>query len=142
MFEEQQGALAKAQEIDSARVANWVAQQQRVVTVSGGMARIPEIRRELRASWGGREIRSGRLELFRRGLSLIVSLSLVLVALALHLARRPFGYTERSGEIFPEGAFDLWGRVLLPGVASTEVGEGGKAFLALLLPTALLMLPL
>lgn len=141
MFDEQKVALAKAQEMDRARVADWVAQQHRVVTVSGGMARIPEIRRELLASWGGREIRSGRLELFRRGLSLVVSLSLVLVALALHLARRPFGYTERSAEIFPEGAFDRWGRALLPGAASTEVGEGGKAFLALLLPTALLMLP-
>src|SRR5262245_34231760 len=141
MFDEQNAALAKAQEIDLALVNTWVAQQQRVVTISGGMARIPEIRRELLASWGGQEARSGRLELLRRGLSLLVSLSLVLVALALHLARRPFGFTERSSEIFPSGAFDRWGRALLPGVASTEVGEGGKAFLALLLPAALLMLP-
>ncbi len=142
MFDEQKTALALAQEIDLALVNTWVAQQQRVVAVSGGMARIPEIRRELLASWSGREVRSGRLELLRRGLSLLVSLSLVLVALALHLARRPFGYTERSTEIFPPGAFDRWGRALLPGVASTEVGEGGKAFLALLLPASLLMLPL
>ncbi len=142
MFDEQKAALAKAQEIDPGLVNTWVAQQQRVVTIAGGMARIPEIRRELLASWGGQEARSGRLELLRRGLSLLVSLSLVLVALALHLARRPFGYTERSTEIFPPGAFDRWGRVVLPGVASTEVGEGGKAFLALLLPISLLMLPL
>jgi len=142
MFDEQKVALARAQEIDPSLVNTWVAQQQRVVALSGGMARIPEIRRELLASWGGQEARSGRLEMLRRGLSLLVSLSLVLVALALHLARRPFGYTERSTEIFPPGPFDRWGRVLLPGVASTEVGEGGKAFLALLLPASLLMLPL
>jgi len=113
-----------------------------VVTVPGGMARIPEIRRQLLASWGGRETRAGRLELFRRGLPLLVALSLVLVALALHLARRPFGYTERSAEIFPEGAIDRWGRVLLPGIGAAEIGEGGKAFAALLVPIALLMLPL
>ncbi|HEX9945291.1 MAG TPA: tetratricopeptide repeat protein [Thermoanaerobaculia bacterium] len=145
MFDEQRAALRKAQEIDLARVNAWMASsQQRVVTVAGGMARIPEIRRQLLAAWGGggREARSGRLELFRRGLSLLVFLSLVLLAVALHLARRPFGYMERPGAALPEGAFDRWGRVLLPGVSSAELGEGGKAFLALLAPTALLMLPL
>jgi hypothetical protein len=106
------------------------------------MARIPEIRGQLLASWGGREVRSGRLELFRRGLSLLVSLSLLMVALALHLVRRSAGYSGAAAEIFPEGALDRWGRVLLPGVTSAELGEGWKAFFALLLPTALLMLPL
>lgn len=142
MFDEQKVALKKAQDIDPSRVNTWVAQQQRVVTVLGGISRIPEIRRQLLANWGGRETRSGRLELFRRGLSLLVSLSLVLVALALHLARRPFGYAEESAEIFSEGTLDRWGRVLLPGITSAELGEGGKTFLALLVPTALLMLPL
>jgi tetratricopeptide (TPR) repeat protein len=143
MFDEQRIALAKAQQIDLARVQSWMGNStQRVVTLSGGIARIPEIRRELRASRERREPRSDRLELLRRGLSVFLSLSLVMVAVTLHLARRPFGYTERAAEIFPEGAFDRWGRLLLPGVASAELGEGGKAFLALLVPTALLMLPL
>jgi hypothetical protein len=71
----------------------------------------------------------------------LLSLGLVLIALTLHLARRPFGYIERSAEVFPEGAFDRWGRILLPGVASAEVGEGVRSLLALLVPTALLMLP-
>ncbi len=141
MFEEHRTALKKAQELDPDRVNTWIGLQQRVVTVPGGKARIPEIRRQLLSSWGG-EVRSGRLELFRRGLSLLVSLSLLLVAVALHLARRPFGYTERPPETLPEGAFDRWGRTLLPGVASAEVGEGGRTFFGLLLPTALLMLPL
>jgi hypothetical protein len=118
-----------------------VASQQRVVTLPGGMVRIPQIRRELMASLGGEE-RAGRSPLLRRGLPLFVALSLVLVAMALHLARRPFGYTERTGDLIPEGAFDRWARVLLPGMAAAEVGEGGRAFLALLLPVALLMLPL
>jgi len=146
MFDEQKVALKKAQEIDFRMVNSWMANsQQRVVTVPGGLARIPEIRRELLESWsggGGREGSAGRALLFRRGQSLLVSLSLVLVAVALHLARRPFGYKELTGGAFSEGAFDRWGRVLLPGVASAEVGEGGKAYLAILVPTALLMLPL
>jgi len=142
MFDEQRAALTKAQQIDLARVQSWMANsQQRVVTLSGGIARIPEIRRELLTTWGRREPPSDRLELFRRGLSVFLSLSMVLVALTLHLARRPFGYTERAAEIFPEGAFDRWGRIVLPGVASAEIGEGGRSFFALLVPTALLMLP-
>lgn len=141
-FDEQKIALRKAQEIDLTRVNGWIANtQQRVVTVSGGMARIPEIRRELIRSWGGGAHKAGA-DLFRRGLSLLVALSFVLVATVLHLARRPLGYAERGAEVFPEGAFDRWGRILLPGVASAEIGEGGKSFLALLIPTALLMLPL
>jgi tetratricopeptide (TPR) repeat protein len=144
MFDEQKVALKKAQDIDLARVNAWLANppQQRVVALPGGIARIPQIRGELAASWGHREVRSGPMEIFRRGLSVFLSLSLVLIAVALHFARRPFGYTERSAEVFPEGAFDRWGRILLPGVASAEIGEGGRSFFALLVPTALLMLPL
>lgn len=143
MFDEQKVALKKAQDIDLARVNAWMANsQQRVVALSGGVARIPQIRRELVTTRGRREARSGGMDLFRQGLSLFLTLGLVLIAAALHLVRRPFGYTERAMEIFPEGALDRWGRVLLPGVTSAEVGEGWKAFFALLVPTALLMLPL
>ncbi|HEY4574370.1 MAG TPA: tetratricopeptide repeat protein, partial [Thermoanaerobaculia bacterium] len=141
-FDEQRNALKRAQDLDLALVNSWMAnQQQRVVALPGGINRIPEIRRELAASWAGREVRSGPPEVLRRGLSLFLSLGLVLIALTLHLARRPSGYTERPAEVFPEGAFDRWGRILLPGVASAEVGEGVRSLLALLVPTALLMLP-
>jgi len=141
-FDEQRNALKRAQDLDLALVNKWMAnQQQRVVALPGGINRIPEIQRELAASWARREVRSGPPEVLRRGLSVLLSLGLVLIALTLHLARRPFGYIERSAEVFPEGAFDRWGRILLPGVASAEVGEGVRSLLALLVPTALLMLP-
>jgi tetratricopeptide (TPR) repeat protein len=144
MFDEQKAALAKAQEIDVAGVNGWMTNQtQRVVTVQGGLARIPEIQRELKATWhGGGEDRGGGSTLLRRGLSLFVPLSLILVAVALHLARRPFGYTERTGDVVLEGPFDRWARVFLPGLASAEIGEGGRSFLAILFVAALLMLPL
>jgi tetratricopeptide (TPR) repeat protein len=143
MFDEQKAALAKAQEIDVAGVNAWMANQtQRVVTVPGGLARIPEIRRQLQATWHGGEDRNGGSTLLRRGLSLFVPLSLILVAVTLHLARRPFGYNERIGDVVMEGAFDRWARVFLPGLASAEIGEGGRSFLAILFITGLLMLPL
>jgi len=143
MFDEQKAALAKAQEIDVATVNLWMANQsQRVVPVSGGLARIPEIRRELQATWHGGEDRNGGSTLLRRGLSLFLALSLILVAVTLHLARRPFGYADRTGDVVHEGAFDRWARVFLPGLASAEIGEGGRSFLAILFVTGLLMLPL
>lgn len=145
MFDEQNAAMERARQIDRERVNAWIANPpaQRVVTSMEGMTRIPEVRRQLLAARSnGGKARAGGLELFRRGLPLLVSLSLVLVAVALHLARRPRGYTDRPSEVFPEGAFDRWGRILLPGVASAEIGEGGKSFLAILVPTALLMIPL
>src|SRR6202035_5778152 len=116
--------------------------QQRVVVADGGMARIAEIRRQLFQSWQA-ESPSPRLELFRRGLSLALALSLILLAVALHLGRRAFGYTEPPLELrFGTGALARWSRVLLPGVSSAEAGEGGRVFLALLVPAALLTVPL
>jgi tetratricopeptide (TPR) repeat protein len=140
LFDEMRGSMARAREIDEGRVSSWMSQQTRVVTLPGGLERIPEIRRELLASWRG-ERSASQLELFRRGLPALVSLSLILVAMALHLARRPFGYPERPLDA-RSGAFQRWRRVLVPGFASAEVGEGGRCFLAILLPVIFLMIPL
>jgi len=143
-FDEQKSALTQAQEIDDARVDGWVkAGDQRAVAADGGIARIPEIRRQLLASLGGPEGGAPGLELLRRGISLALAAGLLLLAVALHLVRRPFGYTE------PPLSFRLGGtpwarlrRALLPGLSSAEVGQGWKTYLALLVPVGLLMLPL
>ncbi len=144
-FDERHSALAQAQEIDERTVSNWVrrAGEQRVVAADGGLARIPEIRQQLLASWGERAAASPPgLELLRRGLAVAVAAGLLLLALSLHLVRRPAGYTE------PPLALRLGGdrlarirRTLLPGLPSAEVGEGWKTFVALLVPVGLLMLP-
>ncbi|HSF39930.1 MAG TPA: tetratricopeptide repeat protein [Thermoanaerobaculia bacterium] len=141
LFDESRSALAQAREIDDARVSGWVSEQQRVVTVSGGLERTSEIRRELLAGWRNGEKASSRPDLFQRFLPLLVALGLFLASAALHLARRPFGYPERRLDA-RSGGFERWRRVLVPGFASSEVGEGGQAFAALLVPAALLMLPL
>ena len=145
LFDESRNALAQARAIDDARVSGWLnSQQKRVVTTPGGLSRMPEIRRELSATWHAADGASSasRLQLFRRGLSLLVAVALVLVALALHLARRPSGYTERPLYDEPDSRLLPWARALVPGLASAEVGEGGRTFLAILLAAALLMLPL
>ncbi|HSN85551.1 MAG TPA: tetratricopeptide repeat protein [Thermoanaerobaculia bacterium] len=141
LFDESRSALAQAREIDDARVSGWVSEQQRVVTVPGGLERTSEIRRELLADWRNGEKASSRPDLFQRFLPLLVALGLFLASAALHLARRPFGYPERRLDA-RSGGFERWRRVLVPGFASSEVGEGGQAFAALLVPAALLMLPL
>lgn len=140
LFDESKRALALAREIDDTRVNFWLrnVNQQRVVTSSAGLNRIPEIRGQLRETWGTREGENPRLEMIRRWLPLLASVVLLLLAVALHLARRPFGYGETKP---PAGSAGSWWRVLLPGFGSSEEGEGGRAYLALLVPVALLLLP-
>ena len=139
LFDERNRALAQAREIDDARVDFWMRNlsQQRVVTLNGGMARIPEIRRQLLDAWRSEEGKDERLALFRRGLPLLVSALLILVAVALHFARR----TERPEPVRERRTLSRWGRALLPGFRSAEQGEGMKSYAALLLPLGLLMLP-
>lgn len=138
LFDEQKRALTQARELDYAKVSHWVSNsQQRVVTVNGGMARIPEIRRELLDTWRRQEGKDERLALFRRGLPLLVSALLILVAVALHFARR----TERPETAREARSLGRWGRALLPGFRSAEEGEGLRSYAALLLPLGLLMLP-
>jgi tetratricopeptide (TPR) repeat protein len=138
LFEEQRRALGQARELDDAKVSHWVNNsQQRVVTTNGGMARIPEIRRELLDTRRRQEGTDERLVLFRRGMPLLVSGLLILVAVALHFARR----TERPEPARERSNLGRWGRALLPGFRSAEQGEGVKSYCALLLPLGLLMLP-
>lgn len=139
LFDERNKALAQARELDVNRVDVWMRNlsQQRVVTLNGGMARIPEIRRELLDTWRSQEGKDERLALFRRGLPLLVSALVILVAVALHFALRG----ERPEPARERRALSRWSRALLPGFRSAEQGEGMKSYAALLLPLGLLMLP-
>jgi tetratricopeptide (TPR) repeat protein len=138
LFDEAHRALAQAKAIDAERVDRWLANadQEKVVAANGGLALIPEIERSLIGPAAG-------LDLVQHGASLGVALGAILLAVALHLARRPYGNTEAQFQWrLGNRTGDRWRRVLLPGLSSAEAGEGARAFLALLAPAALLMLPL
>ena len=141
LFDEHRRALEQARALDQAQVDAWIRDpsQQGVIANNRGLSRIPEIREQLLATFRARQATSVRLELFRRGLSLVVPLVLALLAMALHLAR-PFGSSEMDPLRFHSN--NRWRRALLPGAAAAEAGEGIRGFLAVLLPAALLVLPL
>lgn len=144
LFDESRKALNQARQIGNSPVDAWVRNlsQQRVVWPDDGLQRIPEIRRQLVSTYGIQEGASANLELFRRWLSLLVPVILVLLALSIHLARRPFGLTEKTAAPRRQRIGDRWRRVLVPGLTSAEAGEGVRSFLSLLLAVGLLMLPL
>lgn len=144
LFDEANAALEKAKSIESDRVNAWIkrGERQRVVTTNAGMARIPEIRRQLLKSWQPEEGSSARLDRFRKWLSVVLSCGLILLAVALHLGRRNRGYAPLPGDLWAGGrTADRWRRAFLPGFSSARAGEGARAFFALLLPTGLLLLP-
>jgi len=137
LFDEAHRALAQAKAIDAERVDRWLSgvEQERVVTAGGGLAQIPDIERSLIGPATG-------LDLVQHGASVAVALGALLLAVALHLARRPYGYSDTEWQWrLGHRALDTWRRVLLPGLASAEAGDGARAFLALLTPVGLLMLP-
>lgn len=144
LFDESKKALAEARLIENSQVDLWVRNlsQQRVVTPDDGLRRIPEIRRQLMSTYRLQEGASAQLELFRRWLSLLVPVILVLLALSIHLARRPFGVTEKTAETRRSRSSGRWRRILVPGLTSAEAGEGIRSYLSLLLTAGLLMLPL
>jgi tetratricopeptide (TPR) repeat protein len=142
LFDEHRRALEQARALDQTQVDAWIRDpsQQGVIANNRGLSRIPEIREQLLATFRARQATSVRLELFRRGLSLVVPLVLALLAMALHMARLPFGSSEVDPLRFRSN--NRWRRALLPGAEAAEAGEGVRGFLAVLLPAALLMLPL
>jgi len=144
LFNESRKALDQARQLSNSQVDVWVRNlsQQRVVTPDDGLQRIPEIRRQLMSTYGMQEGASANLELFRRWLSLLVPVILALLALSIHLARRPFGLTEKVAEPRRQRTRDRWRRVLVPGLTSAEAGEGVRSYLSLLLAVGLLILPL
>jgi|HubBroStandDraft_3_1064219.scaffolds.fasta_scaffold00343_4 tetratricopeptide (TPR) repeat protein len=144
-FDRGVAVLAQAKEIDARSVDRWLrtAAQQPVVTAAGGLARIPEIRRVLAVGWSGQDSAPPRFDLRRHGLPLAAVAVIAALAAALHAARGRLGTTPSPPRWPPVRArFGRWLRVVSPGLPSAQAGEGVRAFLALLLPAGLLMLPL
>ncbi len=146
LYQDSRRALQKAQRIDRESVGQWiqVAETESVHLVQGGVGRIrPILKQLLGTSASPGEVVLPILGGVRRGFSLLVGCALVLIAAALHLARRGFGYTQGiSGGSGGGNAADLLLRVLVPGLSSAREGEGFASFFAFLPIVGLILLPL
>ena len=147
-FSDSNRAMAEAKELDRARVTIWeradVAIEEGAVGVDGGLRRADQLRQGLRAAWRGDQGSVTAIDLWRRYLSLSVLGGVMLLALTLHLVHSQMGYRSSLLETkaLSPPAIDRWLRALVPGLVSARRGRGGRAFLAVLLPAALLMLHL
>lgn len=146
LYKDSRRALREAQRIDPKSVGIWIqeAETQPVLLVQGGVARIGEIREALLATTSSsEEVVLPVVGEVRRGFSLLVACALILIAAALHLARRGFGYSEPSASLIRSGsAADLLLRVLVPGLFSAQDGRGLASYFAFLPVVGLLLLPL
>ncbi len=144
LFDEQHRAIEQARAIDNDRVTAWLSSQQRVVVADGGLARIPELRRELLAAHSAVPVPAGASRTggpLGRALGIVLAAGAVLGAAAV---RRKLGSDDEPDAAWPSrpSRRDPWLRAFLPGCATAASGEGGRSFLALLVPVALLLLPL
>ncbi len=142
-------AMARARELDGDRVRAWfdakVAPEESTVAIDGGIRRADEILAALGASWRGpAEQPASWVDLWRRHLSLTAAAAAILLAMTLHLVRRQQGYRSSQLQMFTsrKSSHEPWVRALVPGLASACAGRGGRAFAAILVPVALLMVPL
>ena len=142
-FTEAHQALAQAKRLDSDRVARWDSSEGgaegNVIPINGGLRRAEEIQRAL--DLAGRESASENI-VSRRYLSLAATLAATVLAVALHLLRRNKGYPSSKFTGRPALEENRWLTGLQPGWASTVEGLGMKAFLAILLPLGLLLVPM
>lgn len=153
LFDEAQDALAEAQGLDEARVSRFMKTtgENQILTFSGGLDRIPELRRQLalqrlpERNGGPAVAEPAAPQAPEAGASPPLAISplafagLLLAAVGLHLMRRSKGYSRGPSALVV--GVSLWRRVLLPGVDSLEGGEGVKAYCALLVPALCLALP-
>ncbi len=141
-FDESRRALSQAQALDEHRVGNWIqtAPPERVVTIDGGLDRAPQIRSEFEAT--RREHVAARPPWWRFA-PLLVALAAAGLAAGLHFIRRRGVYSQPEFDLtLQESAGAKVVRALIPGLAASEDGDGGRAFGALIPPVALAVLPL
>jgi tetratricopeptide (TPR) repeat protein len=130
----------RARALNPAQVLRWAQAGRTGIVLSGGIERIPEIRRALRAALGPAP--PGWRDLGWLGLPLGV----VAVAWLVQRIGRP-GPAMRAPSSPPGrgalgGALDRVVRFLVPGLVSAQAGDGGRAFAAVLVPVAAVLLPI
>jgi tetratricopeptide (TPR) repeat protein len=142
-FAESGRALARAQKIDSTRVARWLEESPRrgFAEVGTGLERTPEIRRNLLESSALDEVAAWSSPWEQFG---SVPLALLGVLLALAAGRiMPRAHLEASAPPLVDFG-SRWGafyRIMVPGLPELEAGESMQGLLAVAVTTGLLLIP-
>jgi tetratricopeptide (TPR) repeat protein len=146
MFDQSEQILGQARQADEAAVSGWLrsSDSAQVVTVEGGLDRVEEIHRELRAVWSPADEAVPLATRIYRAWSVRLSFVVLVLALVAERIGRRIGFFHRKvgGSEVEEEPLNSLRRVLVPGMAAALDGRGGGAFAELLLPVALLTLPL
>ena len=136
--------LQIARRLDSASVGEWLtrAATEKVIVQSGGIGRSDEVRNELRSVWRSGESDSRWSALWPSTLPLPLALAFLAIATGLYWIVRRGRKNRPTGSSFDKNRSGRWIYMLLPGYAEAEAGQTLRAFLAVLLPVALLTIPL
>lgn len=140
LFDEHREALLEARRIDDLQVTRWLRrpERQRIVTVEGGLARIPELERALRREWSAPADGSPGLELLRRARPALLIVLLASLALAFHGVTGP-GRRAAGDAAAGRSGQGRWPPVLVPGLPSAAAGRGLSAYGALVAVSAPLL---
>lgn len=132
-FGNSQRYLRLAREASQQQVGEWEQEGRDEVKTQGGVDRIDELRaRRLRGSLPARG------DLFQVAEPVVLSAAALLMAIVLPwLGFGSGAWSAGSGG--SGGKLSSWIRALLPGLRSAEAGDGGRAFLAVLLPVSALL---
>jgi len=146
LFNESAEMLSLARRANASAVSKWMQRSDsvRVVTILGGLKRIDEIRDQLLKVWNKAETRDSLVSSLMAAMSFRLAIIVIVLAIVLERLGRGRGfYRKRAKEAVgsPEPDNSLR-RILVPGMAAAIDGHGERAFAELLLPVALLTLPL
>jgi tetratricopeptide (TPR) repeat protein len=135
-FEEAERVLAKVRKFAPKGITSWFTEApSSVVVMRDGYERGPEIRASLLAKGAPRE-EAEPITLLSGSRFLVIAFFLLLAgAITVLLAR--FGRRGARRRVEPPGRSAAW----VPGLLSIHAGHGWRAFFALLIPVAILLLP-
>ena len=143
-FDQSHSALGQAKTIDAEAVEAWqesVAETGGAVAVDGGLLRAGELRNRLAGLGRSAE---DPVDTTSRFFSLAVAVGALLLALLfeLLLGRRGHPSARYAETVDPGALSEKLRRAFIPGWASLQSGNGALAFFGVLVPAALLAVPL
>jgi tetratricopeptide (TPR) repeat protein len=145
-FDQSSQTLALARRADETSVSEWLqlSQAAQVVTVLGGFERVDDIRAELLEVWHPAESRQSLGAALLGAMSFRLAIIVIVLAMVLERLGRGRGFYRKRPDTASKAhePDDSLRRILVPGMAAAIDGHGERAFGELLLPVALLTLPL